>query len=168
MRNSKVKKLDFVIENRKHDDEHKQIIFRFCPTESHCHSFDDDPPKSWDEVYKVYYSYHIFERYDWLDFHCSDLVFNMPCDECSILTSLAFYIRDLVKTGKSKTSAITFGQPGSEWIIERTSHNAYKFTVWEDPSNKGYRFWLPADRMEEFAEYLDTVNEYMLQHGEPI
>ena len=55
----KRRKIDFFI----HDNIHEKLIFRFYPRQSHCHSFGDEPPKSWNEVYKVYYAYSIIQQY---------------------------------------------------------------------------------------------------------
>ena len=48
----KISKIDFVI----HENDCEEVIFRFLPQQSSCHSFGDEPPKNWDGVYKVYYS----------------------------------------------------------------------------------------------------------------
>ena len=33
---------------------------------------------------------------------------------------------------------------------------------------KGYRFYLETERAEQFADFLDEVNNHMLENGEPI
>lgn len=48
------KKFDFVLDD---DPGINRTILRFYPRHTHVHSFNDDPPKSWEEVYKVYYSW---------------------------------------------------------------------------------------------------------------
>ena len=50
---SKKRKIDFVLE----ESDTAKLIFRFYPRRSSCHSFGDEPPKDWSDVYKVYYSY---------------------------------------------------------------------------------------------------------------
>ena len=55
MKETKVEHIDFIIK----EDEYEKIIFRFLPRESHCHSFSDEPPTCWRNVYKVYYAYEI-------------------------------------------------------------------------------------------------------------
>ena len=56
----KKRKIDFILNERRG----YRLIFRFYPKRSSCHSFNENPPKSWNEVYKVYYSYAILEEYD--------------------------------------------------------------------------------------------------------
>jgi hypothetical protein len=79
----KVNKIDFILQ----DDEHETTIFRFRPRQSSCHSHNENPPTSWDEVYKVYYSYSIIKKYKY-DGH-SRVLFNCDCDECSIIDEVA-------------------------------------------------------------------------------
>ena len=52
---SKKRKIDFVLE----ESDTAKLIFRFYPRRSSCHSFGDEPPKDWSDVYKVYYSYSV-------------------------------------------------------------------------------------------------------------
>jgi len=40
--------------------------------------------------------------------------------------------------------------------------------VFSNFTNKGYRFYLEAGRAEQFADFLDEVNNHMLENGEPI
>lgn len=47
------RKIDFILRN---DEGFYKDIFRFYPRSTFVHSFNDNPPKNWDEVYKVYYS----------------------------------------------------------------------------------------------------------------
>ena len=83
---SKKRKIDFVLNEK--DDE--RLIFRFYPRKSSCHSFGDEPPKCWEDVYKVYYSYAIIKQWkfepeeQWE----SEIMFREPCDECSIIDEI--------------------------------------------------------------------------------
>lgn len=164
----KIRKIDFVIADETSEHYREQIIFRFYPRGSSCHSFNESLPKTWDDVYKVYYSYSIFvKNYIDGDLANYEKIFEMPCDECSCLTYLAEYIRNMIDNDKPSIKVITYGQPGSDWVIERQS-NRFQFIIWNNFSGKGYRYNLPADRVEEFCKYLDEVNDYMLKHGNPI
>ena len=147
-------------QNKKYD---YKIDFVFSPTRSHLHSFNENPPKDWNEVYKVYYSWQIVEVFEGEP----EVLFNMEVDECSCLTDLAYYIRDILYYNAKHHTIRSLGQPGSEWII-KADGSIIHFEIWQDPSNQGYRFWLTRDRAEEFAKFLDQINKYMLEHGEPI
>ena len=62
----KKRKIDFVLR----ESDTSKLIFRFYPRRSSCHSFGDEPPKDWNDVYKVYYSYSIIQVYkedNWVD-----------------------------------------------------------------------------------------------------
>ena len=84
---SKKRKIDYIIEER----DNRRLIFRFYPRQSSCHSFGNEPPKSWDEVYKVYYSYAIISQWkhepdsQWE----SDVKYYEHCDESSIIDEIA-------------------------------------------------------------------------------
>ena len=49
-------KLDFIIDE---DSRIYRKIFRIYPKSTTIHSFDENPPKTWKDVYKVYYSFAI-------------------------------------------------------------------------------------------------------------
>ena len=167
--NRDIERFDFFI----FEDEYKRVIFRFLPNDSHCHSFDENPPKSWREVYKVYYSFSIIcfdlNEETGLTEYAEDM-FSIYRDECSVLTHLAKYIRGTLTT-KNTSKILAMGQPGSEWEISWDTDSCrrpIKFEVWDNWSDNGFRFRLSADRAEVFACYLDFINDYMLKHGECI
>jgi len=40
------RKLDYIIES----DDDCRLVFRFYPRSSSCHSFNEEPPKSWGDI----------------------------------------------------------------------------------------------------------------------
>lgn len=87
------RKFDFILnKNKFHQD-----IFRFYPRLSSVHSFNDAPPKSWDEVYKVYYYWAIIRRHfddnGKIESESSQILFQMHCDECSRIQELSESIK---------------------------------------------------------------------------
>ena len=162
----KIKEMRFVLESTEHDE----TIFRFYPKDSHCHSFGDEPPTNWGGVYKVYYAWDIvkFEKWRGQIINCeSKVLFDMPFDECSPLTELPGYLFGIVDIGDSVTHVLGQGMPSSNWDI-KVEDPKVEFTVWHFPDSNGYRFRLYKEKAKEFADFLKTVNEYMLEHGEPI
>lgn len=179
---AKAKFLDFKL----FEEEGHQIKFRFYPRQSNCHSFGETPPTNWDEIYKVYYSWRI----DYLQWNekekrwIPEMVMDMPIDECSVLTELAYVIRWSLEHKESVDSLKSCGMPGSEWDIDYRDYSelrddmmedekmAWKdklrFRVFDNYTNRGYQFFLEPDKAEEFAKYLDRVNDHMLKNGEPI
>lgn len=85
---AKKRKIDFIISK----DNYRRLIFRFYPRRSSCHSFNDETPKNWNEVYKVYYSYAIIQQYKFEseDQWKSVVVFREDCDECSIIDEVGY------------------------------------------------------------------------------
>ena len=174
----KKRKIDYIIEER----DKRRLIFRFYPRQSSCHSFGDEPPKSWDEVYKVYYSYAIISQWklepdsQWE----SDVKYYEHCDECSIIDEIAERCK-LLAEGKTvfkgehdgeeytikllNNEVHPFGM-GTSWTISRRN-NIYEFMLF-DWDNTGYRFFLEKDKLKTFGEYLSECCEYMLAHGDPI
>ena len=165
--------IDFTL----YENDYSKIIFRFRPDISNCHSFGDNPPTSWKEVYKVYYYYEIFLKYNDGTRRC---LWESGCDECSIIDEVAGRI-PLILDGKKKIEVewadakftiklfdeiIPFGD-GVFWKIEKLSKDNYMFNLWNS-LEVGYRFHLHKERMQPFADYLKECCEYMLTHGDPI
>ena len=172
----KVRKLDFVLS----EDEHEVVIFRFRPRQSSCHSFVDKPPKSWDDVYKVYYSYSIIKKYK--DDHKHRTLFDCYCDECSIIDEIATRCLYLA----NGQSSVEFTCPNNDEVITvqllnneihpigygvswdiKFQYNAYWITLFNWDST-GYRFTVNKEQLKTFGEYLNNCCEYMLAHGDPI
>lgn len=171
---SKKRKIDFVLR----ESDTSKLIFRFYPRQSSCHSFGDEPPKDWSDVYKVYYSYSIIRVYKEDNWYKT--LFNCRCDECSIIDEIAERCKLLAEgktvfkgehNGEEYTIKLLnnevhpFGM-GTSWMISRRN-NIYEFRLfdWDDI---GYRFCLKKDKLKAFGEYLSECCEYMLAHGDPI
>ena len=173
-------KKDRMVFNIKHiDREHRiwgrelyDLNFVFYPKESHMHGFNDKPPKDFAGVYKVYYSFAIEET---KGSHPAESVFAIRCDECSALTYLADAIRHCIQK-KTDSKALSPGQEGSIWELTYMKASDFPlkeedsviFSVWNNYTNKGYRFWLYVSAAKEFAGFIDMVNNHMLENGEPI
>ena len=178
----KKRHMDFVLS----EDEYDKTVFRFYPKASHMHGFDENPPASLDDVYKVYYSWGVIQ-YSKLDdgsWDSGNRIFFMDWDECSALEYLGHVIRRVLRYKKRVIQIRSMGQPGSEWTITfrpewvwddenlelrlDTSRGTLIFEVFDNFTNLGYRFRLDTDRATKFTEYLDNVNQHMLENGEPI
>ena len=97
----KKRKIDFVLE----ESDTSKLIFRFYPRRSSCHSFGEEPPKNWSDVYKVYYSYSVIFVGKEDNWHKT--LFNCHCDECSMIGEIAERCKLLAegkadKVGQSK------------------------------------------------------------------
>lgn len=174
----KARKIDFLI----YEDSFSKTIFRFYPRQSSCHSFNETPPKTWEDVYKVYYTYAVILI--WKDDNCHEILFDSDCDECSVIDEVAMTIK-LINEGNrtyTKVNPLTqatytielfdrdifpFGD-GVTWSIhEVKKDSSYDIYMW-GWKNKGYRFFLKKEKFKAFGEFLDKCNEYMLEHGDPI
>lgn len=170
--------IDFTI----HEDEYIRTIFRFLPSESHCHGFGDEPPKDWAGVYKVYYAYQII-AVDKENPNENELLFKCMVDEGSAIGEVAARCLHLSEGTRSvevkhridgsvwkvellNTKMLPIGY-GVEWEIREAFNDRYEFVLfrWD---NQGYRFYLPSTRIREFGTFLYGCCEYMLKHGEPI
>lgn len=177
---SKKRKIDYIIEQS--DDE--RLVFRFYPRQSSCHSFGNEPPKSWSEVYKVYYSYAVIKQWKFNpeDQWESEIMFYEHCDECSDIDEVGercllladgyetFEREDGERIQLLNKSMRPFGM-GTEWTISKRfcvmTGNYYDFVLF-DYSDKGFRFTINEKDIKSFGEYLLGCCEYMLAHGDPI
>lgn len=172
----KKRHIDFIL----HKDEDSTIVFRFYPRQSSCHSFGDNPPTSWGDVYKVYYSYSVIQRYDGGE---SKVLFNCSCDECSIIDEVAARCL-LLADGNTNVDIVNphSGKPctiqllnnemhpmgyGVSWDIKHHHKDVYVISIfnWNDI---GYRFYLTRKELKKFGDFLNKCCEYMLAHGNPI
>lgn len=179
---AKKRKIDFIIsEDKKYGE---RLVFRFYPKQSTCHGLNDSPPKSWDEVYKVYYTWAILlqmkddEDSAWE----TEVKYDCICDECSIIGDIGYMCKKIAdgifeeefeRSGKKYTTKflddehIVFGD-GTQWIIHqyeaRNKDIWYEFYLWRF-DDVGYRFYLPQSRIKEFGEYLEMCCEHMLENG---
>lgn len=183
---SKKRKIDYIIEQA--DDE--RLIFRFYPRQSSCHSFGDEPPKDWSDVYKLYCSYAVIKQWKFNpeDQWESEVMFYEHCDECSeidevgercllLADGIEVFKRDDGKEIQLLNQCILPFGMGTNWTItkktwtdwedEGTEHVYYNFTLF-DYFNKGYRFSINEKDIKSFGEYLIGCCEYMLAHGDPI
>lgn len=187
---SKKRKIDYIVEL----NDFERLRFRFYPKQSHCHSFGDEPPKDWSDVYKVYYSYAIIKqwRFDSEDQWESKLMFYEPFDECSIIDqigNLCLLLADGHETFERKDGErvpflneriFPIGM-GTEWTISKRVCTEYAYfedeeditTIYYtfmlfDYSGKGFKFTLEDKDVKAFGEYLLGCCEYMLAHGDPI
>ena len=172
----KKENIDFVLK----EDFDSKIVFRFKPRESTCHSFNETPPKTWKDVYKVYYSYEIFLVYK--DDDLTLKLFDEPCDECSAIDGVAEICKRLsegkqtiTQTHNDKTytkfllnNEIRSIGSGVKWII-RTGYHKDKYEInLYNYFDVGYRFWLSKEQIGKFGDFLNECCEYMLAHGDPI
>lgn len=181
------RKLDYIIES----DDDCRLVFRFYPRSSSCHSFNEEPPKSWGDVYKVYYSWAILIQFfdEEGAIRYTKTVYKDDFDECSRIDEIAARCKYLAK-GKEKielehqgdkytvalldTNVIPIGM-GTTWKILKREYNdidygyhiSYLFEVW-GYNEQGYRFYISQERIQDFGEYLQMCCDYMLEHGEPI
>ena len=183
---SKKRKIDYIIEQE--DDE--RLIFRFYPRQSSCHSFGNKSPKSWSDVYKVYYSYAVIKQWKFNpeDQWESEIMFYEYCDECSEIDEVGqrcLLLADGYETFEREDGEriplldkciYPFGM-GTNWTITKHKYLSnwddekediyYKFILF-DYFDKGYRFRINKENMKAFGEYLLGCCEYMLAHGDPI
>lgn len=167
-------RIDFIL----HENDYSKIIFRFRPDLSNCHSHNDAPPKSWDEVYKVYYYYEIIQEFT--NDNDRSVLWKSDCDECSIIDEVASRILLIIEGKKkieveyanAKFTIKLFNEimpcgDGVCWKIDKLSKDNYQLIMWNS-NEVGYRCCLYREQLQKFGEYLKECCEYMLGHGDPI
>jgi len=175
---AKKRKIDFIL----YDDNDERLIFRFYPRQSSCHSFGDEPPKSWKEVYKEYFAYSVLKQYIENDGTIFTItLFEEPCDECSVIYDVGFRCK-LISEGRETYTRMYNGESytfdlldneispigmGTSWNIKKHSDDLFKIEMF-NWNEAGFRFWLNKKELKEFSKYLEECCEYMLAHGDPI
>ena len=138
----KKRKIDFVIS----ENDYKKVIFRFYPRSSTCHSFNDQLPTKWEDVYKVYYHYKVICIYKDDNEHI--ILFDSGVDECSVIDEVSSRIKLIVdgttiykgttKDGESfsihllDNEVLPFGD-GVSWNI----HKHFRRCGYSGPSGRG-------------------------------
>jgi hypothetical protein len=184
----KNKYLDFTLS----ETDEEKIIFRFDIKRSSTHLFDSGLAKrpedrTFQDVYKIYYNWKIVLEEkensttpnEYLE---STEIFKFPWDENSALSDIGENTKEAIKKKSSVLDIKSFGQPSSEWNIQYIDECSYEdcfgvcvhqparleYQVWNNVNNLGYRFVLEEKKAKEFAEYIDSINHYMLRHAVPI
>lgn len=157
------------------ENKYSRLLFRVYPKQTYIHSFDNEPPKTWDKVYKVYYSWAIIKQYknDYgiIEPESSKRLMYMYCDECSNVVGLHEIIRWVIENQKEYNYP-TIGQPAGDWKIDirkgirewnnNESYEYYDFQVFDNWDNNGFRFTLDKNQTEDFANWLEQMNERAL------
>lgn len=151
-----------------------RTTFRVYPYRTFIHSFNDDRPKTWDEVYKVYYSWAIIHHYKddngKVEPESGERLLYMYNDECSNVVNLHHIIRHVVHTGEDFDYP-TIGMPAGDWKIEvrkgvsdydNVPYEHYYFSVFDNWLNNGYRFIFDREKALAFADWLEKMNERAL------
>ena len=149
--NQKTPSMDFLLGREEvMDGGFRQLIFRFYPEKSHCHSFGDDPPRDENDIYKLYYSFAVIKQSKWEEGSEleSEVMFREDYDENSVISDVAYVCEKLSKGIYSET-----------WVDK---HNIER--IWEyldegiKPFGSGTEWKI---HMHEFTEQLDEEGEWM-------
>lgn len=146
-------------------NEYETVGFRFFPEQSHVHGFGDECPKTWDDVYKVYYVWGIYATE-----YGSRSAFEV-WDECSVLGTVADVITQFAAADKNDSTSFGAFGDGADWDIRYFSNpeadlRRFQFGVWNH--NRGFRFSLEREDALRFAAFIRRIQTYMLKHSEPI
>jgi len=90
----KKRHIDFILNEDEYGRE-TRLVFRFYPRTSSCHSFNNNPPKTWKDVYKVYYHWAILSQRKEKGTWHTEIVYEEHCDECSVLDDIAYICKKL-------------------------------------------------------------------------
>lgn len=184
---SKKRKIDYIIEQTNDI----RLIFRFYPRQSSCHSFGDEPPKNWSDVYKVYYNYAIIRQVKWDNQWESEIMFHPHCDECSIIDGIGricLLLADGYETFERENgekypllNEMFRALGGVDWMISKHVCTEYGYEEDDediittfytfmlfDSCDKGFKLTLEDKDVKSFGEYLLGCCDYMLAHGNPI
>lgn len=160
--------------DRKHREEKEKLRYKlndefyitFRPDDTSIHSFNNDPPASWDNVYKVYYSYKIEEVWSFEEEYSSEIVLDTGCDECSCMPYLADVLEHFDDNAKNNVLKVRPFGDGVDWEIEKfyfkyEKMNYYTFKLFN--GSPGCRFTLSEVELQDFILWLKYINDYALK-----
>lgn len=179
----KLKDFEFIIK----ENEFKKVVIVFDSNGSHVHGFGDEPPITWEGVYKVYMQWRIDEHSSfvkgvgWTDEYVScKTIYDEPCDENSGLDQLIYYLKtDEIELDKYH-DVRSFGNDTHYLICKRDvtwnpeeyddveTEYAYTIFVYDSYNGYGYRFVLEDNKAKELAMTIESFYEYMLQNSQGI
>lgn len=164
------KEWDYILK----EDKYSITLLRIYPNQTRVHSFGNKPPKTWKQVYKVYYSWSIIKQYKdsngSVEPNSSQRLMYMYCDESSNIFNLHLIIRWVIEQQKEYDEP-TFGQPAGDWRIEINKginnwndkpYEYYNFEVFDNWNGNGFRFTLDRKQTEDFANWLEKMNDRAL------
>lgn len=158
---------DFVIDKWEGFD---KKVLRLYTKHSSVHGFDDNPPKTWNSVYKTYMTFSILRYWEDDDnegkYERPYELFTYDCDEGDGLLNLREVLKDIMDGSKQKEYTIMPFGDGIDWEISNTQNSKeYRFTMINSKSGQCYRFRLTPDEIKEFYNVLNSFLEYMLKHS---
>ena len=166
-----IEDFDFVIE----EGNGNKKVLRFYPTDSNVHGFDEEAPKTWEDVYKTYMTFSVLRF--WEDWDKKGVyeteeheLFSYYKDEGEGLRYLREVLQEIIfGVAENEYCIRPFGD-GIDWEIVKSGKckSEYTFTMVNSGSGQCYRFYLNKEKIEEFYNVLDDFLEYMLKHSEGI
>ena len=147
-----------------YEDEWERRTIRFYPKTTHVHGFDDDPPKTWDEVYKTYLSFAVLH----FDKEASKVraAYSARCDECSALDLLATTLIDGSFLSDPVTEIWALGY-ATQWIL-LPREEVSLITMYPMGCGSGYTMRIRNDNLRGFAAVINEYLDYSLAHSEGI
>lgn len=144
--------------------------FVFFPQESSCHSFGDEPPTGWNDVYKVYFQYEITR--DCLNLDEEEVVWKSYCDENSIMKDIAWLFSAISNNNSDAFKYLGrdyHALGGVSWRIDDipSKVNCYRITMLNG-ANEKFELYRNSLELGYFADFLDRCCKYMLTHGDPM
>ena len=147
------------------EDEFERRVMRFYPKTTHVHGFGDEPPKTWDRVYKTYLSFAVlcFDK----EYKKANVEYSARWDECSGLNTIAYWLEHMDSFTEPFLHLKVLGD-ATQWILTPHGDDRTIFTLYPMYQGSGCTFYLDNDRLHEFAGTINEYLEHSLQHSEGI
>lgn len=169
----KKRKFDFIID--KHEGFDKKVL-RFYPKQSNVHGFGDEPPTTWEGVYKTYMTFSVLyysECWDNEGFYEKPYeLFSYYSDEGEGLRFLREVLSEMITEECQDEYNITPFGDGIDWeiykddrYVDKEGNNMYIFNMINSHSGQCYRFRLCKEEIKGFYNALDDFLEHMLKHS---
>lgn len=167
------RKFDFIIDKWEGFD---KKVLRFYPRQSNVHGFDDEPPTTWEGVYKTYMTFAVLHYYEDDDnegkYETPYELFSYYRDEGEGLRYLREVLSEMITEECQNEYNITPFGDGIDWeiykddrYVDKEGNNMYIFNMINGYSGQCYRFRLCKEEIKEFYNVLDDFLEHMLEHS---
>lgn len=161
-------KIDFIIK----EENGERLIFRFFPKKSEV-EFAEGYNKDWSNIWNITYDWKIIKQIKRNKRYISKTIYHHPYDT-SCLEDLPDAINEIIgnKENVYLECERIAKMEETDWILTYNKESSnidfkiYEHHLFDDGGEKYFLFSLPIDKAKDFASYIDTTVNYLIENSE--